>query len=448
MPRIGVSRESIEEVVKQAFNNIKKDRKVINNIKDELIENGIKAGDFQYILTGRIPLEELDMKKLCLLMVKLSKYVNLENGVTPQTFFTEQEIKDAVSMQIVEEPPITLPYTFENVIYIREGNYSTVITAQEIKKLMDSKLLTYNPETQREGRVEKDEDGRIVFKPKTIKRSVDEIAELFENDELETTTLTFNARVGTADSGEELIYDSKNKTLTITKGTSIDILDGYHRISGIMKVLNKYPDKDMTFDLKILNYTVKKALKYFNQTNKRNLISLSRRRETDLNNMSTVTFDFLKDECDFLKGRISSNDQVLKSADQLVTSKVLIDAIEAHYKPSDRIEAKEIAFYLSDFFTALFTAYPEAFVRNIANVRENSLINANQMFDGYVLLSKRFKEENVPLENIKQVIDQVDFSKDNEMWKELGILSENKTINKRIVNKIREFFKELNIKEA
>ncbi|MGG1659456.1 DNA sulfur modification protein DndB [Brevibacillus sp. NRS-1366] len=443
-----IERSKIEEKLSEVIKSISNDRKLINKLKKGLSEHGIEAGDTQYIITGRIPLSELSISVLCLITSKLFNETELE-AANPENYFTQQEIKQCQSFEVlVGEDKISLPYTLSNVTFVRDANYSTTISAQEIKKLMDSNLLTYNFETQREARVEKDKDDQIVLKPKTNPKSVSEIADLLKTGDLETTTITFNALVNTSDSGEELVFNHKNKSLTITKGTQLNILDGYHRISGIVKALTEDETLDTVFDLKILNYSTRRAIKYFNQINKVNPISESRLKETNLSSMATVTFEELKDKCEFLNGKISSSEKIFTSADHLVSSKVLIDAIDEHFNPSNRIEALQTGQYLSKFFDVLFMSYSEAFVSNIGEVRKVSIINANFMFDGYILLAKKMQELGLSISDVKEILDRVNFERQNIIWKQLGVLDEAGNITTNPKRKIRTLINDLVSREV
>lgn len=438
-----IERSFIEDKLSEALEKIKTKRTKVNELKKEMSEHGISAGDTQYIITGRTPLSELSISVLCLLSSKIYKATELE-AANPENYFSPQEIKQCQTFEaVIDNDKISFPYTLSNVTFVREGNFSTTITAQEIKKLMDSNLLTYNFETQREARIEKDKDDQIILKPKTNPKSVQEIAELLKAGDLETTTITFNALVNTSDSGEELVFDHKDKSLTITKGTQLNILDGYHRISGIVKALSEDETLDAVFDLKILNYSTRRAIKYFNQINKVNPISESRLKETNLSNMATVCFEELKDKCEFLNGKISSSEKIFTSADQLVSSKVLIDAIDDHFNPANRLEALQVGQYLSKFFESLFIAFPDAFITKINEIRKISIINANFMFDGYVLLAKKAQEASLSFNNIVPMLNKVDFTRTNELWKQIGVLDGEGNITANPKRKIRKFVSDL-----
>lgn len=438
-----IERSLIEDKLSEALEVIKPNRSKVNELKKKMSEHGISAGDTQYIIAGRTPLSELSINILCLLSSKIYEVTELEAG-NPTNYFSTQEIKQCQTFEaIIDKDKISFPYTFSNVTFVREGNFSTTITAQEIKKLMDSNLLTYNFETQREARIEKDKEDQIVLKPNTNPKSVQEISDLLKAGDLETTTITFNALVNTSDGAEELVFDHKDKSLTITKGTQLNILDGYHRISGIVKALSEDETLDAVFDLKILNYSTRRAIKYFNQINKVNPISESRLKETNLSSMATVSFEELKDKCDFLTGKISSSEKIFTSVDQLVSSKVLIDAIDDHFNPANRLEALQVGQYLSKFFETLFIAFPDAFVTKINEIRKKSIINANFMFDGYILLAKKAQEASLSIDTVVQLLKKVDFTRSNELWKQIAILDSDGNITTNPKRKIRSYISDL-----
>ena len=68
------------------------------------------------------------------------------------------------------------------------------------------------------------------------------------------------------------------------------------------------------------------------------------------------------------------------------------------------------------------------------------------MFVGYLTLAKRFKEENISIKKLPNILDSLDFSKDNLMWEQKGILEQGK-LTKNVRQKIMEFFNKIEIKE-
>ncbi|GAA4706851.1 DNA sulfur modification protein DndB [Brevibacillus fulvus] len=445
MPK--VERAILETTIGEHLAAFKKNKRWTSKFRKELSRYGISTADTQEILSGKKSLQTLSLEVLCIMTTTLFELSN-HTTVHPEALFTKQELKNSRTFERQKVAKLSFPYTFQNVIYVKDGNYTTTITAQEIKRLWESNLLVYNFEVQREARIEKNKEDQIVYKPKTIPKSVNEIAQLLLSGELETTMLTFNARANTADSGEEAVYDHQHKTLTITKGTQLDILDGYHRISGIIQALSTDESIHAVFDLKILNYSTRRAVQYFNQINTTNPVSASRLQETNTGNLAAVAAEELKDKCEYLLGKVASGDKLSAAAEQLVSAKVLIESIDAHFRPADRLQAKEVGKYLAEFFTELFEQHPDGFIRNINEVRKTSLINANYMFDGYICLAKRMRDKQIPVEQAGSILKQINFERTSEMWRELGVLDDNKAITANPKGKIRHLFHTLDLCEV
>jgi hypothetical protein len=68
------------------------------------------------------------------------------------------------------------------------------------------------------------------------------------------------------------------------------------------------------------------------------------------------------------------------------------------------------------------------------------------MFAGYIALSKLFKEQGVRVSKIKSVLDSIDFSRTNPLWKELCVLDEKETVTGKARTKIKDYFSKLDMK--
>ena len=67
------------------------------------------------------------------------------------------------------------------------------------------------------------------------------------------------------------------------------------------------------------------------------------------------------------------------------------------------------------------------------------------MFYGYVLLSKRMKDEGVSLDKLPKIIKKIDFSRDNKQWQEYKVLDKDKNVATRAKQGVYKFFKELDL---
>jgi methyl coenzyme M reductase subunit D len=441
------NKEKLEELLIDTFEKIKHDKKRVARIKKGLMEYKVLPGTIQMIINEpEEHLSEIDNNLLCLLTEQT--YVasgNLE--LKPENFFSPREIKEVkTTYKGMVEEPISFPYTLKETVMIAPDMYFTKITSEEIKLLKDADLLQYNFETQREARLRTDKDNpeNIVREVKVNKKHVETIKESILKGEALPSFITFNARLGSADEGVELVYDEDKRELTIMEGTLLDVLDGFHRITAAIKALIEDPSKVFTFGLIIVNFDIEKARLYFTQMNnvipidKQHLERMKRERQSD----------FIVKQLMFsseLKGKIVEGVDVPRNSNALVTFDTLSQAIDEVYKIDDKVEAIKVANYLKNFFNTLFYSFPDEFLGDVRKYRDESIINANMMFYGYVILSKRMKDENIPVEKVSDIISKIDFSRNNKEWQELKILDENKHLTMKAKNNIKKFFEQVEL---
>ncbi|EMI10195.1 DNA sulfur modification protein DndB [Anoxybacillus gonensis] len=443
------NREALLDNLINTIEAIKDDRKRVGRIKNGLKKYKILPGTVQSILNEpKDKLLEVDDKTLYLLTEQIYSVSN-NPELIPQKYFSDREIKEVkTTYESDMKDDKVLPFTLKNVIQIEHDVFSTVITGQELKKLFDAKVLNYNPETQRETKVKtvKDSPNQIIHEVKVNKAHANRIAKSILENTVFVSTITLNARVGTSDVGEELIYDEETMSLTITEGTILDVIDGFHRITATIMALNKEPNAKVTFMLKLTNFTVEKAKADFAQLN--TIIPVS---QAHVKRIAKERYsDFIVDQLKFnseLKGRIVDGASFPTSSNMLVTSVMLSEAIDEFYEIETKAEAIKVANYLKEFFNTLFYAYPDEFLGDdLPNIRKESLINTNIMFYGYVLLSKRMKEESVDIGQLPNIISSIDFSRNNKVWTDLEVLNDKGQINIRAKRGLKKFFTELKIK--
>lgn len=273
-------RSQLIEHLNHALQGIKNNRKVVNRIMTQLAKHKITPGETQKMLHQRIDLQQLDVRVLYLFTKQIYSSVDINNKIMiqPELYFTPKEIREAETYMAEQKERFHLPYTFHHVLHINDDHFVCKITAREIFHLKQSGLLTYNFVTQREAKT-RSEGEELLYAPKINERAVMEMVALIRSGSLISTPITLNLRLGSSFQGKELLYDANQLTLTITEGTVIDMLDGFHRITAIEQALANGSNIDMNFTLHILNYSVKKAQEYFAQWNTQTSISNNRIKE-------------------------------------------------------------------------------------------------------------------------------------------------------------------------
>ncbi|MED4883159.1 DNA sulfur modification protein DndB [Bacillus smithii] len=443
-------REELEEKLKEGIKEVRKKRRTVHDIKKHLVDKyDVLAGTIQLCLNDPSHLKNLDPRVLML----LTEQIYLKTGIqelNPEKYFTEAEIKKSkqYSGKLQLENEIEFPYTIDNVIMIEEDAFVAKLSAQEIAKLLKSRHLNYNFDIQRES-VKTQRHGKIIQEAKLVMENVLEIKEHLKNNTLVPTFLVFNAAVRTSDTGDELVYDASKMQLTITKGTRLDIVDGYHRCKACELAVTENPEIDFEFGVLFTNYTDNRAKQYQAQLAKATPISRTRQKELEGSRNADLVVKELKIDSD-LKDKISQTHQPRITVGELVSYNILADTIEEQFKMKTRADVYDVADYLKEFFNTLIGTYTDEFVNNVQETRKNSLINENITFIGYIVLARRMFEKGIKARNVIRYIADIDFRKDNPMWEEIGVLvAGNINDNVKKARKvIKEFFENISIEDG
>ncbi|MCC9021765.1 DNA sulfur modification protein DndB [Bacillus nakamurai] len=428
----------LKSEIEEAIKEIKNDSNKVKELK-AIMGNKYKTlpGYVQEILNNNDNnVQRMNEKEVYIFAKELYSILGIL-ALDPANYFPTRLAKELEGGRIFAgEEVVKLPYTFKNVVKIKEDNYVTSISAKELSELYNSSILQYNYNTQREGKFIK---GSLIPVPKTNPKSVDEIKELFIKGDLIVSMLTFNARLGTADGDEELDYNPSDLSLTVTRGTLLDALDGYHRISGIVKALAEVPELDQPFILNVVNYDEEKAKHHFAQMNTINPVEKSRIEELGQKRYSSTIVEQLKFNSE-LKNKISPQGDIGLDSNFLVTYHTLSEAIDDAFELNSRRDALKIAKYLSSFIDNLFYAFPDEFLEDdLTSIRKHSYINYNVMFYGYIYLAKKMKENNMELNKLEGILNTIDFSMGGT-FKELGRRNNEDQLKSGMKKKLKRIF--------
>lgn len=444
----GKTREELENNLINPTLQIKRKRKSVSNIKENLLKkHKIIGGNVQSIINNpKKELPKLDWRVLLLFAEQIYLETEDNDSINYKNFYTVNEIQKArqYTGQLTVEGDISLPLTLDEAT---ELDYDKYLVAIDVKTLaqMSSLLLNYNFDIQREAK-KKLVDGETIQEATLIMENVEEIKEHLLKDTLEVTQIVINASAGTSYEGNEITFDPKTRQLTIHKGTVLDIVDGYHRCKASELALNENPNIEFKFSALILNYTDDQAMKYQGQLAKATPIAKSRQKQLAETRHADTIVNKLNTQSE-LANKISMSTRPSTRNKELVTYDVLANAIHEEFDLKRVVDVHLVGDYLVDFFDILISYYETEFIENIAETRKESLLAENNMFIGYVALAKRMYDKGMKPSDLIPIIDKIDFSKDNKLWLEKEVLGKDKTLNETRVtqNNIKEFFKEMEI---
>jgi len=397
-----------------------------------------------WVFSENLDLETLsdvedDVRFLFLFSLALNKTLkekNIEILSDYKSYFTNVEINNWENYSEEKEDENIFPLIFKNTTEIFPGYYQTSATAQYIEKLNKANMLIYNPNAQRGMKVTKKKIGISIDSKK-----VEQIENRMLNGEQFPDDLKFNI----LKNGEEKFnYNPKTKILTIFEGSILNILDGAHRNAANALALSKNPDLQFIWPIKISNFTEIKAHNFMVQIDRQTPIPKDVISIKDYSKNENLVLDKIMDSHGDLANVTKDTDAFVKSDRGLVSKPILAEAIKDNY--DDQLDSAmnrdSIANWIVEFTNYLMGVYSDEFIVNPYEIKKTSYINNLNMFYGYIALSAILKDNKDWKKVLKQKIDSIDFSIDNPMWRDLGIIKENK-IGKPTKNKLYKLFMEV-----
>lgn len=363
----------------------KRNTKFMEYLSKKMESHGYNYGDVSRIVANYNDIKNLSTVEVIL----ISKYLTdggFTNGeINPTEAFTDQEINVALQYFNDKEDKLRLPLTLHNVLQLGYDEFITTIHIKELHKMHQSGLVTYNFNTQRDAKYKKASDGSLVKAANVNKKSVNEITELLLKGNYIADAITLNLLSGTGYDGEEFTFNTKKNEILIHEGVSIDILDGFHRLSAIEKALTMNPDLDIVFPLQIKNYDARKARQFVGQTNTVNVMPKQyvQQLKMDTHEDFIVTELMARSE---LKDRVSQRGNLsVKTARQVTSIKQLTDAISEVYDVQTKREARHLVDKLTVYFDELIGVYIEEDIPY-----EDSIFSINNSMLAIIKHSKEF----------------------------------------------------------
>ncbi|UXU70154.1 ParB N-terminal domain-containing protein [Mammaliicoccus sciuri] len=257
----------------------------------------------------------------------------------------QQEAKQYDFVAYKERDNIKLPYEISPVVKINDL-YSCALTVKQIAELLNSGILNYNFEIQREAKLET-RTNEIIKKPTINKINIKEIEQHLLNDTLKESTLYFNAAPMTSDDGDEIIYNSETGTIMLTKGTRIDILDGYHRVLAAQEAYRLNPSIDFEFNVIFSNFSTSEATRWQAQHSKATPWSRNRITEMQQESRGAKVVKTIKDQ-DVEFGKIIYTGKSMNETNEsLITFNMLKDTVDKNFDIKTRHQEVAVAEKLS-----------------------------------------------------------------------------------------------------
>jgi len=350
-------------------------------------------------------------------------------------YFTQLEYKQWINFKEEDEPELDYTVVFEDVQQISERMWQTTMTSQRFVELDKNNRLIYNFLNQRSP----------VITVHGIKMDIDkkspiDISKRMLEGKQYPDPIKFNVLRNFEE--EEIIYDAKNRRLTI-KGI-INLSDGQHRKIATILTLEKEPEFLYIWPLLITHYTEDEAGEFIRQINLQRKFKTEQAKGMDANKKENVIVDFIMNDkfSRFSKIIKLQKDEIIKhKKGGLVTKNIIADTIMDNYKLDETTDIKELGVWIIDFMDYLMSLYKNEFILDPYSIQDVSVINNMNLFYGYIALSSELQGNPDWKQLLENKMKSIDFSKENHLWKEIGIFSSK--LNRSIKNKIYKYFKEV-----
>jgi hypothetical protein len=430
----GVLEGNLAPILKRLSTN----RSAVQTIQQDLAIHKILPGETQKYINEPNMLSQIEDSRVLYLLIDSVFNYTKDESINPEAYFYQNEMQTAKRYdENVFRKKDLFPFTLEDIVS-RDGEFGGFISIQDINRLFSERKINYNFDLQREPTKVKRYDS-IMLVPTLNMPNVNDITESLLKGQQFKTTIVLNAALGTAKSGQEIIYDDSKKTITFMPGTVLDIVDGYHRCKAVQNALIKNPNLQFYFQILVLNTDTAGARRYQGQFAKGTPLSEDRKRALNQPGLEDKVVDALNTDSD-LAGKISQQKDL--DNNELVMYSDLASAIKNNFELRVTNDTKKISQYLIEFFNSLIGKFPDELYAKIKESKETSYVGLRQMFSGYIILASRMYKEDIPADMIEVIIDQISFSKNNILWKNI-ISGQGK--NKETLVNIENLFKNLNI---
>ena len=422
------------------FQEIREDKKLQIEIDNQLVEHNFRRGTLNEVMLNPERIFSFETVEAAAFINSIYK-VTKRHEINPQKYFSAKDIKKA-EKYTRNKVEFEYPYTLHRVIKASDTEYATVMSAKEIAAWWNNEALTYNFQTQRLSKKKINKEGKVIEKPDVRIKSVKRITELMLSGRYKSNALLFNILV---DGNDNIEYDDGE--LTIYEGTTVNLIDGMHRVQAMLNALEENPDFDRNFIVAITHLPISEAQDLLSQVNTTNRFDATLAKYYGANKLGEQIAKDLMNIPELI-GRVSIKTTLDKKLSYLTNFAVLSEAIEDVFKPQTTKDRYDILEVLKKFFGYLINAYEFEFVKNVDEVRKISWINHHNTFVGYVALAKKLYEKygfDFPVNKITDAVNSIDFRK-QEGLPFNNIMAPQGKVNSNVIKRnIKEFFEKIDV---
>lgn len=339
-------------------------------------------------------------------------------------YFTDEEMSKAVAEVVDLINEYEEKVVFRNIEFNGDDlkpQFTGFISYEDVAKMYDAGVLNYNFATQRKAKIIKYRN-RVERIPTINENSVAEIKKEVLDGLFEENTITLNIR----QTGDNLYsYDKETKKLEINQEAMIDVIDGYHRITGIHDAWKVNKNIKGRMVLLIKNISIDKARYFIRQESKGTVNNQEEMRLYDSSsNLAKLINDINTNanSNNILFNKITTGNN---TENTLILYDIFVFSMDKAWseklsKTSTR-ELLKIKTFICDFYSIAYEIIMEKF--NVKSLDELKMLENNialdQMFmSGFLFPALKMYEENngvIDDSKIEKMIDKINYEeKDND----------------------------------
>jgi len=285
-------REELEEKLQKQLRIKSTDKNILNKYIQSLIVTGVSEKNAGEIVLLIKPLNIYDDRTI----YKLSSLLLSEKEVN--SFFTPKEVKEyGKTTKTVGKNVFPIKW---KMIQIDDRQFIGKISVEELMRLRDLQLLSYNPNAQRPMKA-KEFNGEVIFIPTLNNAAVKAIKELYLENTYIPNTLTLNIPIE-----ETFEYDDVENELIIYKLEHFDILDGYHRFRALSDIYNLDSSFDYPMELRIVSFSDEEARQFIYQEDQKTKMRKVDSESFNQNNYANQIIQELNKYSTVLKGKFNA----------------------------------------------------------------------------------------------------------------------------------------------
>ncbi|WP_107838603.1 hypothetical protein [Metasolibacillus meyeri] len=401
--KLGITREDIVNAVKLDIELLIKSPQKIKDVVNRLEkDHDIPRSDVLQLLNTEATLKNIDLMELGIIGETIALALGKGKDWLNK-YFNPPEI-ERMSVYKRAEVDTSISLSFKPAIKLNDNVFIIGVSRQDIAKMYDKGLFTWDEKIQREGK--RKTYNNVVFSiPKLNEASVREIKEQVLQNVLVENELAYNLVKDSADDGVELYYNEETFELTFASKFIGQIIDGMHRTAGIHMAWMEDNNISGYMPIRISNYTTKEATRYQYELSKMTPIDKSRLQVLSHERINDRIVNNLKVD-GRLRNRISNVSIPDRKMGELVAYIVLSDAFYHLFEKQNNTKTGKLTEEFSEYLTYLFEYYEDDYLNDAS-----SLLFKNKFFYWHVYIFKKMLENAVSFHLLHKIINVDYFNK-------------------------------------